>query len=113
MQGRCGAIRGGIAKLRQGLGKLHDAGFVHGDIRSPNILVGVDRQPRLIDFDWSGKVGVARYPMQLNDRDINWPDETTAGGLIETRHDTKMLNWYVEEKGGKVSLLLSGSIEMN
>jgi len=99
----------GIAKLRQGLRELHKAGFVHGDIRAPNILVGVDRQPRLIDFDWSGKVGAARYPVGLN-RDIKWPDGTKPGGFIETRHDTEMLDWYVEEKR---ALSPSNLIEMN
>ena len=71
---------------------------MHGDIRAPNILVGADGQPQMIDFDWSGKVGAARYPVRLN-RDIKWPDGTKPGGLIETCHDTEMLDWYVEEKG--------------
>ena len=102
----------GIAKLRQGLRKFHDAGFVHGDIRSPNVLVGADRRPLLIDFDWSCKVGVARYPIQLN-MNLKWPEGTREGGLIETRHDTQMLDWYVEGQGGKASLPPSDSIEMN
>jgi len=99
----------GIAKLREGLLKLHKAGFVHGDIRPPNILVGADRQPRMIDFDWSGKVGAARYPVGLN-RDIKWPVGTKEGGFIETCHDTEMLDRYVEEKK---ALSPSDPIEMN
>lgn len=86
----------GLAKLRAGLGMLQTAGLVHGDIRPPNIVVDADGQPRLFDFDWSGKVGEARYPIDLNTVGINWPDGVTRGGLIEMNHDIEMLDRYVE-----------------
>jgi len=42
---------------------FHDAGFVHGDLREPNIMCdGEKEKAMLIDFDWGGKVGEAYYP---------------------------------------------------
>ena len=40
---------------------FHDAGFVHGDLREPNILCDGEKL-KLIDYDWGGVVGEARYP---------------------------------------------------
>ncbi|KAF8333626.1 uncharacterized protein EI90DRAFT_3015465 [Cantharellus anzutake] len=42
---------------------FHDANFVHGDLREPNILCSEDKV-MLIDFDWGGKVGEVQYPSQ-------------------------------------------------
>ena len=45
------------------LEKLHDKGFVHGDIRGFNTVF--DREHGrgcLIDFDFGGKVGMVKYP---------------------------------------------------
>lgn len=50
--------------LRVALKKLHSGGFVFGDLRSPNVLV-VGKKVMLIDFDWCGKVGTARYPSDI------------------------------------------------
>ena len=43
------------------LQKIHDAGYVHGDIRASNSVFS-DEEGYLIDFDFSGKAGTARYP---------------------------------------------------
>jgi serine/threonine protein kinase len=43
------------------LQKIHDAGYVHGDIRASNTVFSGDLG-YLIDFDFSGKAGTARYP---------------------------------------------------
>jgi hypothetical protein len=40
---------------------MHADGFVHADIRAFNIVFNGD-EGRLIDFDFSGKVGEAKYP---------------------------------------------------
>ncbi|KAF8551636.1 hypothetical protein OG21DRAFT_1524301 [Imleria badia] len=43
--------------------KLHKNGFVHGDLRPPNILCNPDSDMvSLLDFDWGGKSGDAYYP---------------------------------------------------
>ncbi len=50
--------------MRQ-ISNLHERGSVHGDIRTANIMVNKDSFKTghfmLIDFDWAGVAGVARY----------------------------------------------------
>ena len=65
---------------------LHEARFVHGDMRSPNILLGPDGDVKFIDFDWSGCIGDARYPTSMNPQ-INWHPDVGLGKPIETEHD--------------------------
>lgn len=48
-------------ELQKLVQSFHDAGFVHGDLREPNILCDGDKL-KLIDYDWGGVVGEARYP---------------------------------------------------
>jgi hypothetical protein len=50
------------------VGTLKANDFVHGDIRSNNIMVKKrhEEQCVLIDFDWAGKVGEVKYPFDLN-----------------------------------------------
>ena len=44
-----------------------------GDLRRPNTLVGNDAG-MLVDFDWCGKSGEARYPPEINrDPSMGWP----------------------------------------
>ncbi|KAF8327235.1 uncharacterized protein EI90DRAFT_2975252 [Cantharellus anzutake] len=50
-----------VNELRKLMQSFHSAGFVHGDLREPNILCSGDRV-MLIDFDWGGKVGEVYYP---------------------------------------------------
>ena len=53
-----------ISQLTDALGQFHAAGWVHGDLRASNLLVGKggDKKGKLllIDFDWAGQNGVAR-----------------------------------------------------
>ncbi|KAG6371097.1 hypothetical protein JVT61DRAFT_10638 [Boletus reticuloceps] len=50
-----------ITTLQGVVGNMHENEFVHGDLRPPNIMVVKD-EVMLLDFDWGGKVGEARYP---------------------------------------------------
>ncbi len=43
---------------------LHKAGFVHGDLRSVNILV-VGHSVRIVDFEWAGIADCAEYPFVM------------------------------------------------
>ena len=63
-----------IASLRKAVTTLHDRGLVFGDLRGPNLLI-VGNGVVLIDFDWCGKVGEARYPSDilLEHPRIDWP----------------------------------------
>jgi hypothetical protein len=57
----------------------HQLGYVHGDVRVPDILVDKDIEPWLIDFDWSGKARSAHYPGSLNPV-VKWSDGAKGGG---------------------------------
>ena len=62
--------------------KLESKNYVHGDLRSNNIVIRTDVieksvDLKVIDFDWAGEAGQVRYPAERN-RDIWWPGE--AGG---------------------------------
>ncbi|KAM5531120.1 hypothetical protein V8D89_015234 [Ganoderma adspersum] len=59
-------------KTEEALNFLHAGGFVHGDIRSPNLLMDpATGCVYIIDFDWAGKQGLARYPTNLNPK-VKW-----------------------------------------
>lgn len=84
------------AKLRQILTELHAAGMVHGDFRDSNILTkrvqtGVD--VKLVDFDWAGVVGEARYPANVNHTDIRRPVDARDEAMITAEHDMAMLGY--------------------
>jgi len=67
---------------------LHEQGFVHGDIRAFNMVFD-GNDGKLIDFDLSGVVGKARYPLGYKS---TLPDGIRCGhalNLIEKHHD-----WY-------------------
>jgi hypothetical protein len=70
---------------------LHAAGFVWGDARQPNVIVRPGGAVMLIDFDWSGPAGKARWPPFRNP-DLPWPGET--GDIITKEHDLHMLGLY-------------------
>ena len=69
---------------------LHSNGFVHGDLRGPNIMIGNNNQVKFIDFEWAGKRGEATYPMLLN-TEIGWHNDVVAGGKIKSIHDEYMV----------------------
>jgi len=69
---------------------LHDEDYVHGDIREPNILVTAGGL-KLIDFDWCGKAGGARYPADIAlVPSLGWHDGVRRGGPIAKVHDEHM-----------------------
>jgi hypothetical protein len=54
---------------------------VHGDLRPNNIMCrlrpdrgeeGQELEFKVVDFDWAGQFGVAKYPAIMNP-DIRWP----------------------------------------
>lgn len=77
-----------IGELRRAIDILHDNGFVHGDLRRPNVLIQND-QVKLIDFDWSGKEGEVKYPETMS-MEHGWHPDVRRCGPIEKVHDEYM-----------------------
>ena len=96
---RAGAVRGKLDEIIQA---LQEQNMVHADLRPKNVMVKVDEQGcmttepvlSLIDFDWAGTVGEARYPPSLNHR-IPWPTSAEAYGKVGREDDSILLgNWW-------------------
>ena len=56
--------------------RLHEKGFVHGDVRDVNVLIkraSADSQlpsVKLVNFDWGRTMGKMAYPSSINSREI-------------------------------------------
>ena len=78
---------------------LHEGGFVHGDIRDTNILIdraslaSKDTKVHLIDFDWAGCAGEAKYPMEMNCQTVRRPAGVKGGEIITQQHDIEMISY--------------------
>ncbi|KAH0834040.1 hypothetical protein J3R83DRAFT_11293 [Lanmaoa asiatica] len=90
-------------EIRNQLNRLHNGDFVHGDVRDVNIMVregtSMTLQFMIIDFDWAGKINVARYPPYVNRKGIDRPDDAIDGELILAAHDHWMLENIINRKG--------------
>ena len=54
------------------------------------VLVKCKETPQpivIIDFDWGGKNGVARYPLFMNRIDVTWPEGASDVELLQPDHD--------------------------
>jgi len=80
-----------VQSLKAAVRALHAAGFVHGDLRGCNILVAASAVS-LIDFEWAGLMGTAKYPYFMNHVDIQWPEGAGDGRLVTESHDLWWLN---------------------
>jgi hypothetical protein len=104
-----------LGDIEGALGKLHDAQLVYGDMRRPNIMVVKKSKCRnddensdsdsdedgwrglLIDFDWSGRVGVVKYPPTLNTcGEIKWAKGLAPASAIRPKHDLDMLERIID-----------------
>jgi hypothetical protein len=50
---------------------LHQAGYVHGDLRSTNLVVRTDGRPGFMLLE-AGKIEEVRYPMNVNKGQLLW-----------------------------------------
>jgi serine/threonine protein kinase len=83
--------------IRRFLEKMHQAGWVHGDLRSTNVMVkksGLDGSFLFIDFDWSGKNQEVVYPSFLNTTGVQRPEGADDGEPILALHDVEMLSYF-------------------
>jgi hypothetical protein len=79
--------------MEAGLTELHQAHFVHGDVRDVNVMVRKDGKPgfMLVDFDWAGINGEVRYPANVN-KELWRPEDVADGMPIRSEHDMMMLD---------------------
>lgn len=56
------------------------------------LLLSDYQQIKVIDFDWSGKCGVTKYPYFMNHFQIEWPPGASDNLIIKKEHDL----WWVE-----------------
>ena len=90
-----------MKKIRECLIQLHQAGMVHGDVRNTNIMVkGTSfKEPMflLVDYDSSGKIKEARYPLNLNTTTVKRPEGATGGAVVDVNHDLKMIDYIWDD----------------
>lgn len=101
--------------LKEFISEYRQNGFVHGDLRKPNILVSNSdcSNFKLIDFDWAGQHGAAHYPSMLNP-EIPWPMGVEIHAQIEFKHDIEMLNLLIlPESVAEVSRRLQSSMRLS
>ena len=77
--------------LREAFQLLHDAGYVFGDLRQPNVMMTRKGKVQLIDFDWASKDGEVKYPVGISGS-IDWPAGVQGLAPIRKEHDRTMLN---------------------
>lgn len=81
--------------VAQDLQRLHEQGYVHGDIRALNIVFSSDAtQSRLIDFDFGGQAGTRFYPDGYRTLLADGHRKGEPGKRIEMSDDVYAL-WYV------------------
>lgn len=82
-----------VEDVERAIELLHSEGLVFGDLRSPNILHVKGGGAMLVDFDWAGKAGEVRYPLDIN-LEVSSAQGTERNALIEMDHDRFMLNLW-------------------
>ncbi|KZO90904.1 hypothetical protein CALVIDRAFT_373195 [Calocera viscosa TUFC12733] len=85
--------------LHKVLDTLKEHGFVHGDLRTPNIMYASETgQLKVLDFDWAGRDGEVRYPLMMNcDAGISWHPNATPGALILREHDQHLVQLLLKK----------------
>ena len=80
-----------LSKVRHAIEVLHNQNLVFGDLRSPNVMITKTNEVKLIDFNWAGDGGQAKYPSMISS-DIKWAAGVEALGVIKMEHDREMLD---------------------
>ena len=81
-------VRGSIA---QAIETLEKAGFVHGDLRRPNVMIDGEGKVKIIDFDWAGREMEVRYPLRISSFLFPKNQGIEGRGEIRNEHDKFML----------------------
>ena len=67
------------------------ANLVHGDLRPPNVHVIKDDRVCILDFDWAGIHGKAKYPIAVNPEE-SWAEGVQVAQPMLKEHDTAMVD---------------------
>lgn len=99
------AAAAGMAPVPQSLEQLR---WVHGDLHQQNIMVRFKRkdavaQVALLDFDWAGREGTARYPYGMNHVHLRWDAGAVDGALIAHEHDAFLVERAADGKGDLIT----------
>ncbi|EKM52962.1 uncharacterized protein PHACADRAFT_185780 [Phanerochaete carnosa HHB-10118-sp] len=94
--------RADCASFDKAVQVLHNRNLVFGGLRKSNVLLRPNGGLMLIDFDWCGTVGEARYPydiqvIQLINNNMPWHWGVQPGGLITKEHDEFLLEGLIQE----------------
>lgn len=84
-----------LQTIRENVERMHERGFVHGDMRDVNIVLSTTdpRECMFLDFDWAGENGKVRYPVDINKGWDLWrPDRVVGGGVILAEDDVAMVD---------------------
>ena len=77
---------------------MHSENYVHGDLRSVNMMISKGNV-KLLDFDWSGKEGLIRYPHFINRISIkSWHNEVCTGSFIRKTHNLYSLDYIFKDE---------------
>jgi len=84
-------------KVLEAIQIVHSAGYVLGDVRPPNVMIGEEGEVKLIDFDWAGEWkegdGGVRYPAYMSNH--IWTDGIAPMEKIKKSHDIDMhKRWF-------------------
>jgi serine/threonine protein kinase len=83
--------------LKGAVNLMHEKNYVHGDLRSQNILI-VNDTVRILDFDWADTEDTAEYPPELNMSSYcNWHPDVEPGGKILKSHDIYQIDIYMKK----------------
>jgi hypothetical protein len=80
------------AQVKAMIDKLHESGYVFGDLRPPNVVF-FERKAFLADFDWAGKDGETFYPTELGEGITKYCEGRDLR-LIKKEHDLALLERY-------------------
>ena len=80
--------------VRRALLLLHSHGLVFGDLRPWNVMITKSGEVKLIDFNWSGEEGQAKYPLLISP-EIAWPEGVRALAVMRREHDSEMLSKWI------------------
>ena len=67
-----------------------NANLVHGDLRSPNVLVDANDNVFVVDFDWAGSHETEIYPIAVNPEE-EWHEDVQVGKVMKLEHDKFMV----------------------